>query len=175
MTEQEIKHLQTGDKAAFKKLYDSYSGALYGVALKIVKDEELAQDVLQDSFVKIWKSLSSYDASKSRIFTWMMRIVHNTALDLLRRKDMKHEIQMKDDYVFQNEQSEDGNAIIEAGDLRKQITKLKTEHQEVLDAVYFLGHTHEEASEKLNLPLGTVKTRIRLALRDLKQIFEANK
>ncbi len=174
MTEFELKQLQSGDKAAFKRLYDDYSGALYGMAIKVVGSEEAAQDVLQESFVKIWKNLKHYDDSKGSLFTWMARIVRNTGIDLLRRKDVKHEIQMQEDYVFKQEESVDGHAHLDATDVRNQVAQLKPEHREVLNAVYFLGHTHEEAAEKLNIPLGTVKSRIRLAVRDLKRIFGAN-
>lgn len=175
MTDQDIQQFQAGDKAAIKKLYDDYSGALYNTALKIVNDSDMAQDVLQDAFMKIWRSRTTYDAQKGRIFTWMMRIVHNTALDLLGRKDVRHEIQMDDNTVYTNESVVDGNVAIDASDLRNQVIRLKPEHQQVIDVVYFLGHTHEEAAEKLKIPLGTLKTRVRLALRDLKQLFETSK
>ena len=174
MTEIDLKQLREGNKAAFKRLYDDYSGALYGMALKVVGSEEIAQDVLQESFVKIWKNLEHFDESKGRIFTWMARIVRNTAIDLLRRKDVKYEIQMQEDYVFKQEESVDGHAHLDASDVRNQVAQLKPEHREVLYAVYFLGHTHEEAAEKLNIPLGTVKSRIRLAVKDLRKIFGEN-
>ena len=77
--------LQNGDKAAFEQLYDRYADALYGMVIRMVKDEDLAKDVIQESFIKIWKNASKYDSHKASIFTWMYQVTRNTAIDKLRQ------------------------------------------------------------------------------------------
>lgn len=162
--------LQSKDKNAFAILYDNYSAALYGVIIKIIRIEEIAQDVLQDSFIKIWKNIESYNAEKGTLFTWILNISRNTALDKLRSKEYKQIIQNKpiETSVIK---TDDENAIpIDHIGLRKVVEQLKSEHQEVIEIIYFKGYTHTEAAEVLNLPLGTLKTRVKIALRELRKL-----
>lgn len=87
--EELIQLLKTGDESAFSYLYDHYSGALFGVIFKIIGDQPLAEDILQEAFVKIWNNFSSYDSSKGRLFTWMLNITRNLTIDTLRSKSYK--------------------------------------------------------------------------------------
>ncbi len=114
--------LRQREQSAFSYLYDNYSGALYGIILSIVPDKELANDVLQEVFVKIWRQVDSYDASKGRLFTWMMNIARNASIDMLRSKGYQK--------------------------------------------------TQDEISKTLNMPLGTVKTRLRSALLQLRELMK---
>ena len=97
-----VELLQERDEKAISLLYDNYGDTLYGVAYKVLKDEELAQDVLQESFIKIWKKSDSYDASKAKLFTWLFRITRNTAIDKLRsvktKTDKEIQIDVSDVY-----------------------------------------------------------------------------
>ena len=163
--------LRQKDKAAFSYLYDNYSGALYGIILKILnQDDETAADILQESFVKIWKSFESYDPSKGTLFTWMLNIARNTAIDKLRSAkqvaiySISDNIIMVDD-VHQHSMGEDGIGVMDV------VNKLKYEYRTIIILAYFGGYTQEEISEKLNMPLGTVKTRTRAALIELRKIF----
>ncbi len=171
-----IEKLTRRDQQAFQWLYDQYSPALYGVVLRIVRDDEQAQDILQDIFVKVWKNLDAYDASKGRLFTWLLNISRNTAIDALRSNKAQpaNTIRTDEDNVHiidrqHNTQQPNPEHI----GVQEIVNQLRPERKQLIDLVYFGGYTHEEAAEELNLPLGTVKTRVRAALQELKQLFKS--
>lgn len=174
-TEEElVARLRDKSTEAFGSLYDNYSGALYGVILKIVTFEEHAQDILQDAFVKIWKNFSSYDPARGKLFTWMLNIARNTAIDALRSKQgkMDSRIQSIENSVFEmNTQARVVTSVDYIG-LKDVIKKLRTDYVVLIDMVYFKGYTQEEISQELNIPLGTVKTRIRAALNLLREVLK---
>jgi RNA polymerase sigma-70 factor, ECF subfamily len=163
--------LKSGNKAAIGRLYDSYSAALYGIISRIVVSENLAEEALQDTFVKIWNNIESYDAGKGTLFTWMRRIAHNTSIDMLRQKDRQPSGMTLDgnegriDAQFQN------SIAVDTIGVRHLLERLRPEYQQVIDMLYFQGYTQQEVSDELNIPLGTVKTRTRAALNDLRKLF----
>lgn len=167
-----IAAIQSGDAKAFELIYDSYSASLYGIVLKILQDEEVAQDVLQDAFVKIWKNCNSYEAQKGSFFTWMLNIARNTAIDKYRqtRKVSMRSIQNDGSSVDISDNAVNANSIDRIG-LAELLKTLPEEQQEVIDYLYFKGYTQQETSDELNLPLGTVKTRSRSALKALSELF----
>lgn len=171
--EELVRALKGQETVAIKALYDMYSGALFGVISRIILQAEVAEDVLQETFIKIWKSADNYDSAKGRLFTWMMNIARNLAIDKLRSKDFKNanknqDIENNVDFIdAQKEVTFNADAI----GLKDMITSLKPEFNLVLDMVYFKGYTHVEAAEELELPLGTVKTRIRMAIMELRKNF----
>jgi RNA polymerase sigma factor (sigma-70 family) len=172
--EQLIEQLKQNSRKAFEYLYDNYSSALYGIILKVLKDEEKAADTLQDSFLKIWKSIASYDASKGSLFTWMLNIARNSAIDKL-RAETKTEVLVSWDRVAEVDMIP--VSVVQAPpatiDVRSIVSLMVAEKKEVIEMVYFQGYTHEEVSERLNIPLGTIKSRVRRALTDLRIIFDA--
>lgn len=159
-----------GDKKAFEELYDTYSASLYGVIFKMIRDESTAKDVLQESFIKIWKNASKYDPNIAKVFTWMYQIARNTAVDKLRQMKIKtaREIQPKESNVYNIGTQ---NVKPEQMDLPEQLNKLDEKYRTVVHALFYLGMTQQEASEHLDLPLGTVKTRLRIGMRELRNIF----
>ncbi|MGB5377274.1 RNA polymerase sigma factor [Muriicola sp.] len=161
--------LERNDKA-ISLLYDHYGDTLFGVAYKVVKDEELAQDIVQESFVKIWKKSDTYDPSKAKLFTWLFRITRNTAIDKLRSVKTKtdKEIQIDNSNVYKI-----GVDSIrpELMDIQENLDKIESKYQIVLDALFFQGMTQQEASEELDIPLGTIKSRLKIGLRELKKIY----
>lgn len=167
-----VSQLKRNDRSAFEYLYDHYSPALYGIILKIVKDEERAADVLQDSFLKIWRNIDKYWPEKGTLFTWMLNVARNTAID-------KHRTETKVQNVVSLEVaaereinlSDDWHRRLYDMDVRAMVALLLPERRLLIELVYFEGYTHEELSEKLQLPLGTVKSRIRRALQELRDIF----
>ncbi|TAE27564.1 MAG: sigma-70 family RNA polymerase sigma factor [Cytophagales bacterium] len=173
-----IEKLSRRDQQAFHWLYDQYSPALFGVIRKIVHDDEQARDLLQDSFIKIWNNLDQYDASKGRLFTWLLNVARNTAIDSLRsakassRPNPANAIHTDSEnvYIVDSQHKTDPVPIEHIG-VKDMVDQLRPERKMLIDLVYFSGYTHEEAAEVLNLPLGTVKTRIRSALQELKQFF----
>ncbi|MAU27179.1 MAG: RNA polymerase subunit sigma-70 [Muricauda sp.] len=167
-----VELLAERDEKAISLLYDNYADTLFGVAYKVVKDEELAQDVLQESFIKIWKKSDSYDPSKAKLFTWLFRITRNTAIDKLRSANTKadKEIQIDVSDVY----NVGVNSIRpEFLDMQETLEKIEPKYQIVLDALFFQGMTQQEASEELDIPLGTVKSRLKIGLRELRKIYDA--
>lgn len=170
-TEKEIVTLlEKSDKKAISLLYDYYSDALYGVISKIITDEDTAQDVLQESFVKIWKNAKKYDASKARLFTWLYRIAYNTAIDKVRSLKNKSgkEVQIETSSVYKITSNELNQDVL---DIKKHLNNLDEKYQIVLNALFFEGMTQQEASEELDIPLGTIKSRLKIGLRELRKIY----
>lgn len=174
MSNNEVKtliiELQQGNEAAFSKLYDKYSPALYGIILKIVRDDEVAQDILQDCFVTIWKKAQSFNAEKGSFFTWMLNICRNRSIDVLRKnkRESDHLDTMKEtDYISTKEESMNINTI----GLKDVVGDLSEEHQIIIEYLYFRGYTQQEVSDELEIPLGTVKTRARYAINELRNNF----
>ncbi|TVZ52083.1 RNA polymerase sigma factor [Dokdonia sp. Hel_I_53] len=165
-----VELLKAGDERAIGLLYDHYADALYGVAIKVTHEEELAQDVLQESFIKIWKNAHKYDASKARLFTWLFRVVQNTAIDKVRSRQRKQakEIQTEDSNVYQLKAT---SFAIEHIDIQTHTNGLDDKYRVVIDALFFQGMTQQEASDELNIPLGTVKSRLKIGLRELRKLF----
>jgi RNA polymerase sigma-70 factor, ECF subfamily len=171
-----INALQSKDKKAFAYLYDNYSAALYGVVFKILNDEDDANDVLQEAFINIWKSIATYDVKKgATLFTWMLNIARNKAIDRYRQKNRISanqkeltNVSIGNDHVNHSQIKTDTIGV------SALVNKIKPEYQEVIDLHYYKGLTHKEITEITNLPLGTVKTRIRSALVELKQVFGAS-
>lgn len=166
-----IQFLKEGDKKALNLLYENYSNSLFGVALKITNDEALAQDALQESFVKIWKNSHKYDPKKAKLFTWLYRITRNTAIDKLRSYNNRNqkEVQIENSNVYTVPTSSLNQDVI---DLKQHVEKLDQKYKTVLNALYFEGMTQQEASDELNIPLGTIKSRLKIALRELKKVYD---
>lgn len=165
-----VELLAEKNEKAISLLYDNYADTLYGVALKVTQDEALAQDVLQESFVKIWKKGESYDPKKAKLFTWLFRIVRNTAIDKIRGigKKQEKEVQIEKSNVYTIGVS---TIVPEHIDVMEHVNTLDPKYSEVLEALFFLGMTQQEASEALNIPLGTVKSRLKIGLRELKKLY----
>lgn len=160
------------NEKAFAYLYDNYSGALYGIVNSIITDREITNDVLQNVFVNIWKKIDSYDAAKGRLFTWMLNIARNASIDELRSKGYRDS--QKNQSLSENVDVPGAviGPVIDDVGLKKVLTKLKGEWRVLVDMSYFQGFTHEEISKALNIPLGTVKTRIRSALIQLRTLIQ---
>lgn len=165
-----VVQLQQGDEKALSTLYDMYSGSLYGLVLKIVKDDGLAQDVLQDCFVNIWKKAASYTPSKGSFFTWMLNICRNKSIDELRKVERTRT--GKDELAHSGISTSNGlDTNIDTIGIKDILHKLPKEQQVIIDFIYFRGYTQQEVSDELDIPLGTVKTRARMALIELRESF----
>jgi RNA polymerase sigma factor (sigma-70 family) len=174
LTEEDlVRALKGKETIAIQALYDMYSGALLGVISRIIQQQEVAEDLLQETFIKIWNSADSYDSSKGRLFTWMINLARNLSIDKLRSKDFRNSNKNQD--IENNVDFIDSQRKItfnaDTLGLRDMVNALKPEFNDVLNMVYFKGYTHVEAAEELNLPLGTVKTRIRMAIMELRKHF----
>jgi RNA polymerase sigma-70 factor (ECF subfamily) len=170
-----IAQLKNNERGAYEYLYDNYSSALYGVIHRIVTDDETANDVLQDAFVKIWKAIDDYDPSKGKLFTWMLNICRNQAIDKTRSKgfnnDQKNQSTEKN--VNQLERLRANNIKPEHIGLVELVDKLDPNEKFLIDLMYFKGYTQSEIAEEYDIPLGTVKTRLRSATMNLRKIFSS--
>jgi RNA polymerase sigma-70 factor (ECF subfamily) len=171
-TEQElVLALKERNNQAFAFLYDNYSGALYSIIKQIItENNELAGDVLQEVFINIWRKIESYDETKGRLFTWMLNIARNASIDTLRSKSYQNSQKNQElpDNVYKGASNQTTQQNIDNIGLKKVLEKLKPEHRVLVELAYFKGFTHEEIAEMMTIPLGTVKTRIRNALLQLR-------
>lgn len=167
-----VTMLKQRTQSAFNYLYDNYSASLYTVVLSILQDRELASDVLQEVFIKIWKQIEQYNSDKGRLFTWMINISRNASIDTLRSKSYHSQKQNRE--LTENVYDLAGSVNIETDKigLRKIIMNLKQEQKELIELAYFQGYTQDEISKLLNMPLGTVKTRLRNALINLREVIK---
>ncbi len=172
--EQLIVLLKDKNETGFHHLYDNYSGALYGVILRIVQSREYTEEIIQDVFVKIWNSISQYDATKGRFYTWMINIARNTAIDYLKSKSFQNELknQSLPDFVYDSAELSTTNDSSDFIGFNKVLENLETDKQELINLAYYQGYTQHEISEKLKIPLGTVKTKMRNALMKLKDLLK---
>lgn len=165
--------LKQGDEQGFGYLYDHYSAALLGIILRIVQRQELAEDLLQEAFLKIYRGIGQYDAARGRLFTWMSHIARNTAIDATRSKDFQQSKKIRE--LEDNVNPTDGfplvMPLVDHIGLNKVVSSLNEDQRNVIDLAYFKGYTQEEISRELDIPLGTVKTRIRNALIQLRTIL----
>ncbi len=179
-----------GDAKAFKTLYDETSPRLHAVALTMMRDPELSEDVMQDAFVQIWHRASDYHADRGSVFTWLTTIVRYRAIDLLRkRRHDKSSGEMRTfdvdpadiDYLDSTDAARNdeqsgplANAIASEGNtlLRKCIDRLSNNQQRSVSLAFFRGFTHQELADCLAEPLGTIKSRLRRSLLRLKECLE---
>lgn len=172
--EELVLRLQNRDQQAFSYLYDNYSAALNGIIYRMVEERELSEDILQEAFVKIWNNFSSYDTGKGRLFTWMLNITRNLTIDTLRSKGYKKQAKISGDENSVSNFAGDnaGAEKFDAMGLRKQLVNLKPEQRNIIDLAYFNGYTQDEISKEMGIPLGTVKTRMRSAIIELRKMLQ---
>jgi len=173
-SEQELLSLlQQRSDTAFSYLYDNYSGALNGIINQIVPESETANDVLQEVFVSIWRKIESYDPAKGRLFTWMLNIARNASIDKIRSRSYRNNL--KNQTLAENVNDPLNLQVIKPVydniGLRKIVSQLKEEQRILIELSYFQGFTHEQIAKVMNIPLGTVKTRIRSALIQLRTML----
>ena len=171
-TEQElISYLKERNDFAFSYLYDNYSGALFSVITNIVPDKEIAGDVLQEVYINIYRKIDTYDSGKSRLYTWMLNIARNEAIDTIRSKGYRNSQQNREVTEAVYEQAGSTQQNIDKIGLRKLLEKIKPDYRDLIDLSYFKGLTQEEISQYQGIPLGTVKTRLRAALSQLRALL----
>ena len=166
-----------GNRAAFADLYEATKSKLFAVALRIVRERHIAEEVLQDSFVNIWNNATKYAVGQSAPMTWMTAIVRNRSLDIVRRPF--HEVQDEEDFFTSNMQDErpepDAQLVARRDQARIEhcMKSLEGEQQQTISLAFFQGLSHSEVASHLGRPLGTVKTHIRRGLLKLKGCLES--
>jgi RNA polymerase sigma-70 factor (ECF subfamily) len=168
-----VRRLQARDESAMTLFYDRYSAALYGVIFRIVKAEDEAEDVLQEALVKIWHAFASYDPSKGRLFTWVLNICRNLSIDKIRSRQHRvgSRTQGLEDSLTAQRQAAPTAFRPEHIGIQEITKQLVPEQKQIIDLLYFEGFTQSEVAEELNIPLGTVKTRARTAIKVLSKLI----
>ena len=163
------QRLKNGDESAISEIYDQYSSALFGLIIKIVKDNDIAEDVLQDCFITIWQKAKLYNEEKGTLYTWMLNICRNKAIDAYRKtnKEIENKNQIDNSSVYTDELNKQVDHI----GLSNVLNKLPEEQHILIELIYYKGMTQQEVSDFLSIPLGTVKTRLRMAIGSLKNIL----
>jgi RNA polymerase sigma-70 factor (ECF subfamily) len=165
-----------GDAEAFAALYDRHSRAGYSLAYRMMGEKQAAEDLTQDAFLKVWRSAGGYRSERGSVRTWILSIVHNRGIDQLRSLASRRRTQ---DRVEQSApRSQPSEAFAEAwrnrqrDQIREALNTLPSEQLKILELAYFSGYTHVEISNLLGLPLGTVKGRMRLGLKKIREYFD---
>lgn len=162
------------DEKAFGHIYTMYSKSLFSVISNLIAEHEEAEDVLQEVFVKIWKNIDSYDQAKGRFYTWALNIARNAAIDKLRSKGHANSRKnlSADNFVHLLDNSNQMSSRIDAIGIREFVKKLKPKCIQIINLLFYKGYTQQEASDELQIPLGTVKTQNRNCINDLRNYLQ---
>jgi RNA polymerase sigma-70 factor (ECF subfamily) len=168
-----VTRLKAHEEQAFAEMYRNYSNAFLSIIAKITNDNmDSSKDILQEAMVKVWHNIDNYDAGKGTLFTWMLNICRNTAIDKLRSKDWKNQAKNRSmdatPGMVPNSTTSNNPELI---GVKNMLEKLDASHRDVVDVVYMKGYSHAEAAEVLDIPLGTVKTRLRNAINELRKQY----
>ena len=176
-TEELVQMVKSKSERGFNILYDNYCGALYGILIRFVLRRDVADDLLQDVFLKIWKNIDCFDPQKGSLFTWMLNITRNQAIDYLRSSCHRREMLHVNNDLFSLHKDQFGsidsnNSLTEFKDIKGKVLQLDPKYAEVIDLIFFYGCTQEQTARIMKLPLGTVKTRARKGLGILKILYQ---
>jgi RNA polymerase sigma-70 factor (ECF subfamily) len=162
-----------GDDDALANLYDRLGGVAYRLAYRILRDEVLAQDAVQEAFLGAWRTAASFDPARGKASTWLLTLVHRRAVDLVRREDRRR-AEPVDPPPSRNTEAVDETAAVREQRRRVQaaLAQLPTEQREALELAYYGGLSQSELAERLGVPLGTVKSRMFAALGRLRELLE---
>lgn len=168
-----VKRLIQQDQSALSELYQQFGGLVYSIAMRVVQNPVLAEEVTQDAFLKVWHQPASWDPNRGKFVSWLLTITRYTAIDLLRkeqRRPVQDAVEL-DDLRIGSRSLMDDPTWQDGRVLRTLLERLPHEQVQVIELAFFEGMSHSEMSEHLKLPLGTVKTRVRLGLHKLKALW----
>jgi RNA polymerase sigma factor (sigma-70 family) len=171
-----IRLLEEQNPTGATALYDMYSATLFGVISRINPDQAQAEDVLQDTFLRIWQSFRHYQKDKGRLFTWMVNVARNLSVDCLRSKSYRKNQQTGglDGCVQIEGKTTDCDMRIDNGIIRLRVDKLRSSEMDIIKLIYYKGYTQVEAAKILGLPLGTLKTRLIKTIKRLRAFYVDN-
>jgi RNA polymerase sigma-70 factor, ECF subfamily len=167
--------LKNKDETGFDILYQNYSDAIYGIIIRMLRSEEEAADMMHEVFIKIWNKIDSYDHKKGKLFTWMANLTRNLVIDRIRSADYKnHNLKnfVRDDNILIVDKEHHSKLSLDAIGLKGLVTELKPNLQVLIQKIYFEGYTQSDLADELGIPLGTLKTRVRAAIKTLRKQFD---
>lgn len=174
-----LRQIVARDPRSMELLYDRYGGVAYALALRVLRDPGAAEDVVQEAFFNIWRQGTSYDTARGTVRTWLLTVVHHRAIDRVRSIQAKTRGDVAIDSVLFLQAKEDTWATVSAGleseRIRAAVATLPPEQRQVVEMAYFAGLTHVEIAERVGIPLGTVKGRMRLAVDKLRDALRMPK
>jgi RNA polymerase sigma-70 factor (ECF subfamily) len=172
-----ISLVESGDTEALAGLYDRHGRSAYSLAYRMMGDRQAAEDLVQDSFIKVWRSAKSYRAERGSVRTWILSITHNRGIDHIRstasRRRTQDRVEMTAETTQQSEAFSETWRNSQRSQVQQALKTLPDEQLKILELAYFSGYTHAEIAEMLDLPLGTVKGRMRLGMKKIKSFFDA--
>jgi RNA polymerase sigma-70 factor (ECF subfamily) len=167
-----LRAIQGGDEAAIAALYDRYAGAAYGLAFRILGDAGAAEDAVQEAFLSLWKQAPRFDPARGLVRSWLMTIVHHKAIDAVRRKTGRAERPLPDgpdEFLADRGRPEElAEWAMEAEAVREAMGQVPDDQRRTIEMAYFQGLTHVEIAERMQAPLGTVKSRLRIGLEKMR-------
>jgi RNA polymerase sigma-70 factor, ECF subfamily len=168
-----MQMIHDGEVRAFDVIFDRHSGAAFSLAYRMCGRRAMAEDIVQDAFVSLWRSGARYDRARGSVRSWVLSAVHNRAIDAFRRETVKSGRDVRDDSLAEWLAADDRTdreveRRDEARQIRRALEELPGEQRQVIELAYFGGFTHTQIAEMLSLPAGTVKGRMRLALSKLR-------
>ena len=159
--------------AALAELYDRFGRAAYALALRVVRDAALAEDVVQEAFLAIWRSASRYVPERAKAATWILTLVHRRAVDSVRREERRRAAPLGDDVPATAEASEDVAWMrLERERVRRALAQLPDAQREAIELAYYGGFTQSQLAERLGQPLGTIKSRVFNGLTRLRELLD---
>lgn len=167
-----MRAMQDGDRNAVAVLYDRYGSAAYGLAYRITNDATIAEDAVQDAFVSVWQQAARFDPARGKARTWLLTIVHHKAIDAVRRRSGRAERALPEgpeEFVSTHGNPEE-QAVwnMEAAAVRDALARIPDDQRRTIEMAYFMGMTHVEIAEQMNVPPGTVKSRLRIGLEKMR-------
>jgi RNA polymerase sigma-70 factor, ECF subfamily len=175
--EELISLVEQSDAEAFAMLYDRHSRPAYSLAYRMMGEKQAAEDLLQDALLKVWRAAASYRPERGSVRTWILSIVHNRGIDQLRslasRRRTQERVEASAPRVQPSEAFTQAWRNTQREQVREALGTLPAEQLKILELAYFSGYTHVEISELLGVPLGTVKGRMRLGLKKVKDYFDS--
>ncbi|MEO5716940.1 MAG: sigma-70 family RNA polymerase sigma factor [Chthoniobacterales bacterium] len=173
-----LRRIGQGDRASFEQFYDRFSRVLFSIAFRLLRNEQAAEDVLQEVFVQIWKKAPLYDPTRGKPMTWAVTLTRHRAIDIIRstqrRSQLNEEVKLETEAgeKFDDRDSFTAATSSERNDfVRESMQKLSSEQREALELAFFGCLTQAEIAERLDLPLGTVKARIRRGMMKLRGLI----
>lgn len=168
-----LGRIQTKDEAALGELYDRYSPLLFPLLLRMTEERGAAEEILQDVFLTVWRSSATWDPQRGSVRAWLVTIARHRAIDFLRKRRIQFVPLEREPLAADSTPDEIAVSTLTSDVVRESIRSLPSMYRDVLEAVYFSGLTHREAADRLSIPLGTVKSRLRLAFARLLRSFHA--
>jgi RNA polymerase sigma-70 factor (ECF subfamily) len=173
-----LQQIQAGDEEALVALHAQYANLVYSVAYRVLNDQMAAEEVTQDTFMRLWHKSYTFDPEKGRFITWLLTVTRRLAIDVLRQRQRREPVtgmlfMDEDPNLWENVLASDGSGSDLRRTLVSVLSELPSEQRQLIELVYFYGMTHSDIAETTGLPLGTVKTRIRLGMQKLRLAWSA--